>query len=338
MPKYAKDQPTGFKNTIERVAIVGAGGTIGKHITTSLLATGQHKITALSRANSSNKLPSGVHIATVDYNDESTLISALRDQQFLIITLSPTAPKETHSNLVTAASKAGVPYIMPNGYGPDISDTKFGVDTLLGPVASAQREEIENLGMEWVTICCGFWYDYSLAGGEARFGFDLGKRELTLYDDGETKISTSTLASVGRAIARVLSLPMLPVDEDDGGLMLATFVNKPVYIQSFRLSQNEMFESVKRVTGTTDADWSITHEDSRKRYADGLAMVKKGNMAGFSKLLYARAFWKGESSDFEEKVHNGVLGLEGTEDLDEATRAGIELVKELQSRAERMAH
>lgn len=225
---------------------------------------------------------------------------------------------------------------MPNGYGADIEDVKLGEDTLLGPAAKANREEIESLGMQWITVCCGFWYDYSLAGGEPRFGFDFDKHSLTLYDDGNTKISTSTLPQVGRAVAKVLSLKELPEDENDKSLTLSAFLNKGVYIKSFVISQNDMFESVKRVTTTTNADWTITHEDSKKRYEDGLAQVKAGNMAGFGKLLYARGLYPNEPSDLSVKAQNDLLGLPD-ENLDEATKAGIELVKELQLRVERMA-
>jgi NmrA-like family len=250
--------------------------------------------------------------------------------------MAPTVPRDTHSKLVRAAAKAGVPYVMPNAYGADIDDIKLGQDTMLGPVAKDNRDEIEKLGMQWVTVCCGFWYDYSLAGGDARFGFDFDKRSLTIYDDGNTKISTSTLSQVGRAVAKVLSLNELPKGENDKSLTLSTFLNKGVYIKSFVVSQKDMFESVKRVTGTTGADWTITHEDTKKRYEDGLAQVKVGNMAGFSKLLYARVFYPDASSDLSAKAQNELLELPD-ESLDESTKVGIDLVKELQLRVERMA-
>ncbi|KAI9743487.1 MAG: hypothetical protein M1818_002800 [Claussenomyces sp. TS43310] len=336
MAKYAKNQSVDFKNAIERVAIVGAGGTIGSHIANALLETGRHTVTALSRKDSGNRLPEGVLVASVDYDDEATIIAALKGQQFLIITMAPTAPRDTHSKLVRAAAKAGIPYVMPNGYGGDINNIKFGEDTMLGPVAEANRDEIERLGMQWITVCCGFWYDYSLAGGDARFGFNFDKRSLTIYDDGNTKNSTSTLSQVGRAVAKVLSLNELPEDENDKSLTLSTFLNKGVYIKSFVVSQNDMFESVKRVTGTTDADWTITHEDTKKRYEDGLAQVKVGNMAGFSKMLYARAFYPDDSNDLSAEAQNELLELPD-ESLDESTKVGIDLVKELQLRVERMA-
>jgi tryptophan synthase beta chain len=98
-------------------------------------------------------------VAHVDYGDEATIVAALKGQQFLIVAMAPTAPRDTHSKLAQAAAKAGVPYIMPNGYGADIANVKLGQDTLLGPVAKANRDDIQRLGMQWITVCCGFWYD-----------------------------------------------------------------------------------------------------------------------------------------------------------------------------------
>ena len=224
----------------------------------------------------------------------------------------------------------------PNWYAGNIDDIKLGEDTLLGPMAKANRDEIERLGMQWITVCNGFWYDYSLAGGETRFGFDFDKRSLTVYDNGNIKNSVSTLAQVGRAVAKVLSLNELPHDENDQSVTLSTFLNKGVYVKSFMVSQDDMFESVKRVTGTTDTDWTLTHEATKKRYEDGLAQVRAGNMAGFSKLLYARAFYPNQSSQLSIKAQNEVLGLPD-ESLDESTKVAIDMVKELQGRAERMA-
>lgn len=250
--------------------------------------------------------------------------------------MAPTAPRDTHSKLVQAASKADVPYIMPNGYAGDIENIKLGEETMLGPVAKANRDEIERLGMQWIAVCCGFWYEYSLAGGEARLGFDFDKRSLTIYDDGNTKNSVSTLSQVGRAVAKMLSLKVLPDNENDRSLTVSQWLNKALYIKSFVVSQNDIFESVKRVTGTSDADWTVTHEATKKRYQDGLELVKGGNMAGFSKLFYARGFYPDDQSDCSAKAQNELLGLP-EENLDEFTQVGIDMVKELQCRPGRMA-
>ncbi|KAJ5716913.1 hypothetical protein N7488_002559 [Penicillium malachiteum] len=329
MSKYAKDQSADFKNTIERVAIVGAGGTIGSPITNALLKTGKHTVTGLSRKDSGNKLPEGVVVATVDYNDEATIVAALKGQQFLIITMAPTVPKGTHSTLVQAAAKAGVPYVMPNWWAADIENTKLGEDTFLGPKTRPIGRKLK------VSECSGSLCAVD-SGGESRFGFDLSTRSLTLYDDGNTRISTTTLSQVACAVAKILSLNELPKDENDKNLTLSTLLNKGVFIRSFFISQNEMFESVKRVTGTTDVNWIITNENTTKRYGTALAQVKVGNMSQFSKMLYARVFYPDGSGDLSDKSQNELLALPN-EDLDQSTTAGIDLVAELERRAERMA-
>ncbi|KAF5634186.1 isoflavone reductase family [Fusarium sp. NRRL 52700] len=207
--------------------------------------------------------------------------------------MAPNAPKDTHGKLAKEAAKAGVPYIMPNGYAGDIED------------------EIKRLGMKWISVCCGFWFDYSLAGGESRFGFDLDNKILTLYDDGNVKNSTSTLAQVGRAVARVLGLKKLPDDESDNDLTISSFLNRAVYLNRF--------------------------VSSKKRYEEGMAQVKRGDMSGFSKLLYTRAFFPEDPSDLSAKAQNELLGLP-KEDSDEATKDGIALVEVLKGRCERMKH
>jgi hypothetical protein len=88
---------------------------------------------------------------------------------------------------------------------------------------------------------------------------------VTLYDRGEVKINTSTWPQCGRAIARLLSLKDLPGDDQDTSPTLSRFRDQGVYMPSFRVSQRDMFESVKRVTQTTDVVWTIKHDDNRRR-------------------------------------------------------------------------
>lgn len=87
--------------------------------------------------------------------------------------------------------------------------------------------------------------------------------------------------SPGRAVAQLLSLKELPQDEADRSPTLARFSNGPVYMSSFRLTQRDMFESVKRVTGTTEDDGTIAVESPRQRWEDAQAELKQGNMVAF---------------------------------------------------------
>lgn len=263
----------------------------------------------------------------VNYEDEASLVSALKGQQFLIITVSVRAPRDTQSKLVRAAAKAGVPYVMPNWYGSDFANEELGKANRLKEVVRAVVDEIESLGVSvWVMLACSFWYEFSLAGGDIRYGFDFHDKSVTFYDDGNTQINTTTWEQCGRAMAALLSLPELPVDENDKRSTLSQFGNSVVYISSFLISQKDMFESVKRVTGTTDHDWKISYEHSAQRYEDGQAAFNKGDMRGFGKMLYSRVMFPNGDGNFSNKLDNKLLGLP-QEDLDDRTRVAVKMAE-----------
>ena len=286
-------------------------------------------MTAIARPSSTSKLPEGVQVARVDYSgdDDVAVVEALRGQQVLIITMSVAAPSHTISELVRAAAKAGVPYVLPNWFGHDAANNTLCNDSLLSHNRDSICAEIESLGISsYLLLVCNFWYEFSLGGGPDRYGFDFKKRSFVLFDDGNVAINTSTWPQCGRAIANLLSLKELLDDETDRSPTLSRFRNGSIYISSFRLSQCDMFESVKRVTGTTDADWTITHESAEQRWKDGRAALQQGNMKAFTEMLYSRMFFPNGDGDYQSSrgLHNDLLGLT-VEDLDEFTAIGVRM-------------
>lgn len=327
--QYAKDQPAGFKNYVENIAIVGAGGHVGAFIAQALLETKKHKVTALTRPESTSKLPEGIAVKKVNYDEHSSLVEALRGQDALIITLAVTAPRDQEAKLIRAAAEASVPWVMPNDWGLGATDDALAKETFIGGPKQKTRELIQSLGtLSYISLACGFWYEFSLAGEEIRYGFDFPQRSVTFYDDGTTKINTSTWPQCGRAVASLWSLKVLPEDADDKSPTLSLFRNGYAYISSFLISQRDMFESVLRVTGTSEKDWTIRYQDVKERYKEGLEQFQKGDMSGFGKLLYARVFYPDGSGNFEAKfgLHNDLLGLP-KEDLDEATRVAVQMAE-----------
>ncbi|KAE8373035.1 hypothetical protein BDV26DRAFT_76508 [Aspergillus bertholletiae] len=326
--KYAKDQGAGFRNDIRRVAIIGAGGTIGKPIAQELLKTGNHTVTALTRAGSQNTLPEGIETVQVDYDDEAGLLSALKGQDALIITLPMNAAPDTQLKIIQAAAKAGIKYMIPNVWGCDFTN-----DSLMNSGLGTERhyaafKEIEKTGvLSWVALVCGFWYEHSVGLGRATFGLDFVEKKMVLFDDGETKINVSTLAQCGRAVAKLLSLKVLPEDENDRSVTLSRWLNKPVFISSFRVTQKDMFESWKRIAGEKDEDWTIVYESSSERHKKGLEQMKNGDHSGFVQALYSRVFFPNGDGDYESKygLVNELLDLP-QEDLDEQTRNAKELM------------
>ena len=295
-----------------------------------MVKTGKHKVTAITRADSTSKIPAGVEVKKVSYDDHESLVEALRGQEVLIITMGVTAPPEQQTKLIEAAAAANVPWVLPNEWGHDGTNVQLGKDILLGEKQAKYRAHIEQLGKSsWIGITCNFWYEYSLSTGVETYGFDLKNRTVTFIDDGNTRINTSTWPQCGRGIAGLLGLKVLPDDENDQSPYLAQFRNKFVYMSSFLVSQKDMLDSVMRVTGTTLEDWKVTHEPSKERYASGVAELEKGNRLGFARLLYTRMFYPDGSGDFETSkgLHNDILGLP-KEDIDEYTKVALQMAEE----------
>ena len=301
---------------------IQAGGSVGSPITQALLQTGNHTITALTRADSQTRLPPGVHSIAVDYDSPTSLSNALLHQDCLIITLSVQAPPDTQAKLIQAAASAGVKHVMPNVWGCDVMHQPFISSGLNWERLRHSLDEIPSQGLTWTALVCGFWYEHSLLLGPGGFGFDFAEKKLTLNDDGNTKINVSTQTQCGRAVAALLSLKIYPEDEHDREVTLSRWANKPVYISSFLLSQRDMFESWKRVTGEEEGGkWTVVQEGSKERFERGLEMMRKGDRRGFVLAMYSRVFYPNGDGDHEHRVglDNEVLGLP-VEDLDEQTR------------------
>lgn len=260
----------------------------------------------------------------MDYNDEESLISALRGQQFLIITLSVSAPSDLHGRIVKAAGKAGVRYVMPNIFGGDIDNKSITEDSLMGDLYKQRLGDFDDSDTSYIVLVCGFWYEWSLGLPEPWFGFDIRKKTVTLFDEGTTRINVSTWAQCGRAVAALLSLP-----ETGPSPCVADWKGKPLYVSSFKVSQRDMLESLHRVLGTTDSDWDISYEPTDKRFKRGMDELQNGIRTGFATSLYARTFYPDGRGDFESKhpLDNGSLELP-KEDLDEATQRTVDWVND----------
>jgi hypothetical protein len=295
----------------------------------SLLKTGKHTVTAITREGSNTAVPEDVHVKKVDYNNTASIVDALRGQDALVITMNPMAPKDTQEKLIRAAAEAKVQYILPNEWGFDTANIKLANEALFSGTEKQETNAlIQKVGCSWIAVPTGFWYEWSLAI-PAAYGFDIAKRAVTFFDDGETKITTSTWPQVGRAVAGLLSLKVSPDGPDDKSSTLESFKNKYVYVGSFTVSQKDMLESLLRVTKTSSDDWTITKEPHAERYAAGLAEMKAGNRMGFAKAMYTRVFYPDDGGNTEKTrgLANDVLGLP-KEDLDEATKAAVKRSEE----------
>ncbi|KAF2626289.1 NAD(P)-binding protein [Macroventuria anomochaeta] len=312
-------------SSIKSIAIVGVTGTIGTYLTHALLAKNHLTITAISRQDSKAEFPPNIQVVRVNYDDHGSITEALKGHDALIITTSIFAPKDTSAKLIKAAAAAGVPWILPNEFG--MYNTDEVANETIGTSKKEDRELIESLGVSsWIGISCGFWYEHSLSNGEL-YGIDINERKATFFDHGTQRLNTSTWPQVGRAVAALLSLPVDTSGEQGAPTTLSTYRNRMVYVSSFTVNQKDMFESVKRVTGTTDSDWNITSEPAKQRYENARERLRNGDRVAFGRVLYTRYFY--EDAGLFEKTHGldtENLGLP-KEDLDQSTKKAVSLVE-----------
>ncbi|KAK5064721.1 hypothetical protein LTR84_000555 [Exophiala bonariae] len=297
--------------TGRKIAIVGATGRLGKPTIQALLSKGVHKITAIQRSESTSEFGPGVLVKKGVFTDESFLVEALTGQDVLIV-IVPIPNMDLGDLFIHAAAKAGVPYILP---------TEFGVDTpewenehsMMAP-KMARRRLIAELGVSsWIAVIVNFWLDTNIRNG--LWGIDVRSRKAEIFKDGNAKFSTTTLTRCGEGIAVLLSLPEID---------LAHYKNQSYYYSSFELSQRDIFEAVKRVTGTKDADWAIMETDAAQAVLGTEPKIRDGNGYAEWYRLFVMFFQGRRGSNYEYKATDlRKYGLR-KEDLDVAVRRTID--------------
>jgi putative NADH-flavin reductase len=292
--------------TIKNVALIGANGTLGPSILQALISAKFH-ITVLSRKSSKSTYPSSIHeIRISDSLPIEELITALHCQDAIVATFAGTND-DLQIRLADAAATAGVKRFIPADFGSCDSSSPRALELMpLYVVKTKVREHLQKLASDgkltWTSLVCGHFFDFGLETG--LLSFDVKGRRAKIFDDGETRWSATTLATIGTAVVRVLQK-----EEETRNRML--------YIQSFCVTQNEVLWSLMKVTGK---DWQIEQVNSddfikeMKKETDRNPKNAEARTALVSVVGILESNWEREK-DFA----NSSLGLED-EDLDQVVK------------------
>jgi len=302
---------------IKTVALIGANGHLGPSILSALLSSSL-KTSILSRQSSKSTYPANVPIITIpDDLPTDALIPALRGQDALVITMAGSRVAE-QKRLIEAAWHAGVKRIIPAEFGScDSADEK----TLqLLPLMEGKRQVREFLKewcakprsqdvgpLTWTALVTGHFFDYGLKCDLLKL--DVRKRKAVLVDGGEIPFSATNLATIGRAVVKVL----VEREEETKDRLL--------YIQSLRVTQKEVLEALERAMG---AKWVVEERSSEELIAEARPKMLEGDAEALEEVVAVHGVvasdWKGK-----EDFANELLGLE-EEDLNEIVKG---VVKEL---------
>jgi nucleoside-diphosphate-sugar epimerase len=116
--------------------------------------------------------------------------------------------------------------------------------------------------LTYTLVACGAFLDWSLSSGFS--GLNFQEKKAFIFGDGNNVVPWTTLEDVGIATAHVLVHP-----EETS--------NRPVYVHSAFLSQNQIFDATKQVLGSEG--WDVTYNDMKPLLDNALADLNAGKIS-----------------------------------------------------------
>ncbi|KAK5070400.1 hypothetical protein LTR64_000071 [Lithohypha guttulata] len=286
--------------SINKIALVGATGNLGPAILKALLGNG-YEVTVLSREGSTSTDSLTSHprqkITKVNFEDVDGISAALEGVEGVVSNVASSALL-SQKKIIDAAIKAGVRRFLPSDFGSDL-----GIEVNKSVPFNAPKVEVANYLEEkskthsefsYTRVYCGPFFDWCLMVG---LFANLKTHEATLWDGGETKVSTTTLASVGKAVVGVFE-------------NLEATKNKEVRIADVTITQKEILEIAKGLDGK---DWKTTTGSTAEAYKASLEELQKPQpnmqLVIFNQL-YRIIFGAEHAPDMEGKLDNDVLRLQ----------------------------
>jgi hypothetical protein len=162
----------------------------------------------------------------------------------------------------------------------------------------ATKQGGKGAGLSWTAIESGQFFDWGLESGW--LDFNLLKREVTIYDSGDRRWSTSNIGLVGTAVAKVL---LKPLDDE-------SVKNKLLLVSSFTVSQNELLRLLEDVDAK-QKKWKVirmSSDEALKKAED--ADAYNALRLRVLMLLYADGEDKKANFENDERWANDLLALE----------------------------
>ncbi|KAM0519026.1 hypothetical protein ACHAPE_004018 [Trichoderma viride] len=281
--------------SFKHIALLGKG-MLGSAVLPQLLEKG-FEVTLFTRSKSSVKdLPSGVHVAEVDYSSLSSLAEAMKGKDVVICTITSTAISE-QKVIIDAAVQAGVKRFIPADFGalstdPSAKDLPIHIPTT--QIRQYLAEKAEDGQIEYTVFSNGLFLELIFS---FPFVFDYVNKKVELINNGENPFSVTTVASIGKAVANALKNP-------EGTK------NRTIFIHDLTVTQAQLVRLVKKHSSPGQA-WTETNLDSSVELQKSLeSFARDGfNMENAPRLLRS-ALLGGKYASAYKNVENEQFGLE----------------------------
>jgi nucleoside-diphosphate-sugar epimerase len=283
-----------------------ASGYVGSAILKELLKSDLFDVTVLTRDSSISKFPTNVKVAKVDYTDLESISAALAGQDALVSAVG-TKAIASQRLLIDAAVSEGVKRIIPSEFGtfiissythlrapvilvrqaktnlhspnlgPNLKNPKTRALPLFANTVRIEEylEELARKGStSYTLIYTGPFIDLALRSGKL---VNFSDRKATIYDGGDQLVSTSRVATAGKAVRRVLTHPRETAD-------------RAIFVKDIDITQNQLLRLVQSLT--PGEKWNVKQVSTE---AAGLERERATFAPGFGGHF--------------ENVHNTVLGI-----------------------------
>ncbi|PNW76810.1 hypothetical protein CHLRE_11g477200v5 [Chlamydomonas reinhardtii] len=220
------------------VAVIGGSGLLGKHIVNGLLENGHYDVTVVSRKGGDDSklapfVAKGAKIAHVDYNEQASLVVALKGQEIVISTVGAAALSE-QPKYIEAAKAAGVRRFVPSEFGFDSGAP--GVREYFPAMGYkyATQDALRASGLEYTFVITGFFLETQFTN---LFYWDVPGGKATVKGDTTQPFTLTSLVDVGRWTAEALLDPASK--------------NATVYLVGEVLTYEDAIKTVEKATGKT---------------------------------------------------------------------------------------
>ncbi|RFU34695.1 hypothetical protein B7463_g1619, partial [Scytalidium lignicola] len=279
---------------IKSVAVAGASGNLGPHVLKALVDA-NFQVTVLTRSKNPGAYDASVKVIEVDYTSVESLTAALKGIDGLVSTMTAAAI-ENQTVLIDAAIAAGVKRIIPSEYGSCTTSLKLETVPIYAPMFKIQRYLQENAKagkLTWTVLACGAFLDF-IFGGPALM--DFANHKVTLFDEGDNRISSTSLPNIGKAIAEILK-------------NFEATKNKIVRTSEVILTQNRLLRIAEGLR--PDIKWEISKVQTSAVLKEGLDELSAGDfsMPVIMKVLKGTAFAGDIYGCAYDETDNELLGV-----------------------------
>ncbi|PVH74502.1 NAD(P)-binding protein [Cadophora sp. DSE1049] len=279
---------------IKSVAIAGASGTLGPHVLKALVDA-NFQVTVLTRSKKPGAYDASVTAVEVDFTSVESLTAALKDIDGLVSTVGAAAV-ENQTILIDAAIAAGVKRFIPSEYGVCTTSPKVEALPLYAPMFKIKQylKEKARLGkLTWTILACGAFLDMMFGGPIL---LDFANHKATLFDEGDNRISSTSLPNIGNAIVGILK-------------NFDATKNKIVRTSEVILTQNELLRIAEGLR--PDVKWEISKVQTSALLKEGLDKLGAGDfsMPVIMKILTGTAFAGDSYGGAYDETDNELLGV-----------------------------